>query len=153
MLVAALLTMAKRWGPMSIGRWMDRQSVTYTCNSRLPAAVTGLPWWLSSKEWRPKEKGRQRMRWLDSITNSMNLSKLGEMRSAGGGLGNPHQDSCLGNPMDRRAWRATVHRLAKSCLYMKLQHARIGRQWRGARRRQSMGLQRREHDLVTEQEL
>jgi len=28
--------------------------------------------------------------------------------------GNPLQYSCLGNPMDRRAWRATVHRVAKS---------------------------------------
>ena len=94
------------------------------------------------------------MRWLDSITNSMNLSKLGEIRSAGGGLGNPHQDSCLGNPMNRRAWRATVHRLAKSCLYMTEATART--HWEivgGARRRRSMGLQRLEHELVTEQEL
>ena len=30
-------------------------------------------------------------------------------RSPGGGNGNPLQDSCLENPMDRGAWRATVH--------------------------------------------
>ena len=30
-------------------------------------------------------------------------------RSSGGGYGNPLQYSCLGNPMDRGAWRATVH--------------------------------------------
>ena len=30
-------------------------------------------------------------------------------RSPGGGHGNPPQDSCLENPMDRGAWRATVH--------------------------------------------
>ena len=35
-------------------------------------------------------------------------------RSPGGGHGNPLQYSCLENPMDRGAWRATVHRLAKS---------------------------------------
>ena len=35
-------------------------------------------------------------------------------RSPGGGDGNPLQYSCLENPMDRRAWRATVHRVAKS---------------------------------------
>ena len=29
-------------------------------------------------------------------------------RSLGEGNGNPLQYSCLGNPMDRRAWRATV---------------------------------------------
>ena len=30
-------------------------------------------------------------------------------RSPGGGNGNPLQYSCLENPMDRGAWRATVH--------------------------------------------
>ena len=35
-------------------------------------------------------------------------------RSPGEGDGNPNQYSCLGNSMDRRAWRATVHRVAKS---------------------------------------
>ena len=34
-------------------------------------------------------------------------------RSPGGGHDNPHQYSCLENPMDRGAWRATVHRVAK----------------------------------------
>ena len=34
-------------------------------------------------------------------------------RSSGGGLSNPIQYSCLGNPMDREAWWATVHRVAK----------------------------------------
>ena len=35
-------------------------------------------------------------------------------RSPGAGHGNPLQYSCLENPMDRGAWRATVHRVAKS---------------------------------------
>ena len=35
-------------------------------------------------------------------------------RSLGGGHGNPLQDSYLKNPMDRRAWRATDHRVTKS---------------------------------------
>ena len=35
-------------------------------------------------------------------------------RSPGGGHGNPLQHSCLKNPMDRGAWRATVHRVAKT---------------------------------------
>ena len=34
-------------------------------------------------------------------------------RSPRGGHGNLLQYSCLENPMDRRAWRATVHRVAK----------------------------------------
>ena len=35
-------------------------------------------------------------------------------RYPGGGHGNPPQYSCLENPTDREAWRATVHRVAKS---------------------------------------
>ena len=35
-------------------------------------------------------------------------------RSPGGGHGNPLQYSCQKNPMDRGAWRATVHWIAKS---------------------------------------
>ena len=33
----------------------------------------------------------------------------GFARSPGGGHDNPLQCSCLDNPMDRRAWQATVH--------------------------------------------
>ena len=35
-------------------------------------------------------------------------------RSPGGRHGNPLQDSCLENPMDRGAWKATAHGVAKS---------------------------------------
>ena len=38
----------------------------------------------------------------------------GPGRSPGGGRGNRHQYSCLENPMDRGAWRATVHRVSRS---------------------------------------
>ena len=41
-------------------------------------------------------------------------SILSSGRSSGGGNGNPLQYSCLENPMDRGAWWATVHRVAKS---------------------------------------
>jgi len=38
----------------------------------------------------------------------------GSGRFPGGGHGNPLQYSCLENPMDRRAWRATVHKVTES---------------------------------------
>ena len=38
----------------------------------------------------------------------------GSRRSAGGGHGDSLQYFCLGNPMDRGAWQATVHRVAKN---------------------------------------
>ena len=38
----------------------------------------------------------------------------GSGRSPAGGRGNPLQNSCLGNPMDRGAWRAAGLEVAKS---------------------------------------
>ena len=50
--------------------------------------------------------------------NAGDLRDMGSVpglgRSPGGGHGNPLQYSCLENPMDRGAWRATVHGVAKS---------------------------------------
>ena len=37
----------------------------------------------------------------------------GSGKSPGEGNGNPLQYLCLGNPMDRGAWKAIVHRVAK----------------------------------------
>ena len=38
----------------------------------------------------------------------------GSGKSPGGGHGDPLQYSCLENPVDRGAWRATVHEVAQS---------------------------------------
>ena len=46
-----------------------------------------------------------------------------QVRSPGEGNGNPFQYSWLGNPMDRGAWWATVHRVTKSQTQLKRQHA------------------------------
>ena len=39
-------------------------------------------------------------------------------RSPGGGNGNPHQYSCLKNPMERGAWWAAVQRVTKSQIHV-----------------------------------
>ena len=43
-------------------------------------------------------------------------------RSSGGGHGKPLQYSCLEYPMDRGAWRATVHGVTKSWTWLKQLH-------------------------------
>ena len=42
-------------------------------------------------------------------------STSGLGKSPGEGNSNPLQYSCLGNPLDRGAWRNTVHNVTKSC--------------------------------------
>ena len=50
-----------------------------------------------------------------SACNAGDLGSIpGSGRSPGEGNGSPLQYSCLENPMDRGAWWATVHRVAKS---------------------------------------
>ena len=66
-------------------------------------AYIGLPRWLSSKE---------------SACNAEDTgdggSNLGSGRSPGEGNSNPLWYSCMGNPLDRGAWKATVHGVTKS---------------------------------------
>ena len=47
------------------------------------------------------------------------VQSLGQENSPEGGNGNPLQYSCLGNLMDRGAWWAIVHRVAKSWTLLK----------------------------------
>jgi len=54
----------------------------------------------------------------ESPSNGGNTRDKGSIpgwgRSLGVGNGNPLQNSCLENPMDRDAWQTTVHGVAKS---------------------------------------
>ena len=56
-------------------------------------------------------------RWLSGKELTWNAGDLGSIsgsgRSPGEGNGNPVQYSCLGNPMDRGAWQAIVHRVER----------------------------------------
>ena len=60
----------------------------------------GVPWWLSGKES------------ACSAGDAGSIPGLG--RSPGGRPGNPRLCSCLENSMDRGAWQAIVHGIAKS---------------------------------------
>ena len=61
---------------------------------------------------------------LDGKASAYNAGDPGSIpdsgRSPGEGNGNPLQYSCLENPMDRGAWWATVHGVAKSWTQLSL---------------------------------
>ena len=60
--------------------------------------------------WFPKWRSGKESAW-----NAGNLDLIPDSgRSSGGGNDNPLQYSCLENSTDKEAWRATVHRVAKS---------------------------------------
>ena len=52
------------------------------------------------------------------------VRSLGQEDALEKGNGNPFQYSCLGNPMDRGAWQATVHGVVKESDLTKQQQAR-----------------------------
>ena len=51
------------------------------------------------------------------LRDASSIPRLG--RFSGKGRDNPLQYSCLENPMDRGAWKATVHRVAQSQTQLK----------------------------------
>ena len=63
--------------------------------------------------WMEEPGGLQSMGSLESDTTER-LHFLFSLSCIGEGNGNPLQYTCLENPMDRGAWQATVHGVAKS---------------------------------------
>ena len=85
---------------------------TYVLNlflfSENNSPILELPWWFSGK---------------DSTCSAGDTGEPGLIpglgRTPGGRHGNPFQYSCLENLMDRGAWQVTVHRVAKSQIWLK----------------------------------
>ena len=81
----------------------------YSDEAEDPASICPLVFSLGLPRW-PSDK--------ETAYSAGDVGKTGLIpgsgRSTGEGNGNPFQYSCLENPMDRGAWQATVHGVAKS---------------------------------------
>ena len=67
--------------------------------------------------------------WKESVCNAGATGDVGLIpgwgRSPGEGNSNPLQYSCLENPMDRGAWKATIHGVAELDMTEATQHAHM----------------------------
>ena len=111
MFIVELFLIAKAWDQpkcLWIGEWL-KEDVIHMYSGILPdhekklnkaICSNGLPWWLCSKESASQCRRFRFNFWVGKIPGKGNDSPL--------------QYSCLGNRMDRGAWWATVHGVAKS---------------------------------------
>ena len=89
--------------------WLSHQELTYVAFKKKKKRrqnllwqlcyIFGLPWWLRGKEFAFSEGDPGLI--------------PGSGRSSGERNGNPLKYAYVGNPIDRRAWQATVHGVAK----------------------------------------
>ena len=94
---------------MRMANWSPQMTTVHGDHTELPINLPlGFPQWLSNKESACN---------VGAIGDAGSISGSG--KSSGGGLGNPLPYSCLENPIDREAWRAAVHSVAKSCTRLK----------------------------------
>ena len=90
------------WSQGSCILFLTLLYIILTFASIIYKIMNGLPSWLSGKE---------------SACHAGDVGSIpGSGRSPGRGHGNLLQYSCLENPMDREAWRATVHGVTESTL-------------------------------------
>ena len=92
-----------RRGLLSLGMWREALEDLNACHwdsQLLTASPPGFPAGSAAENLPAMQETR--------------VPSLGSGRPPGGGNGNPLQCSCLGNPMDRGAWRATGRGDAKS---------------------------------------
>ena len=109
--------MTEKWFILLTDTWTEMWEVG--CNGRL--VLTDIHYWLCIKQ-----VTNENLWWSflgGSVVKNLpaNAGDTGEGglvpgsgRSPGEGNGNLFQYSCLNNPMDREAWRATVHGVAES---------------------------------------
>ena len=96
--------------PVDRGTWCAivhgvAKSQTRLSDAAHTGACLGLPWWLRGKE---------------STCSAGDADSIcGSGRFPGEGNGNPPRYSFLENSMDRGAWQATVHAVAKSWTWLK----------------------------------
>ena len=129
-------------GVQSLNHWTAGKDTTHfhILNKSTPRQPWFLPWRGSLLLWLLIENGLPQ--WLSSKESTRNAgaskdmaSIHGSRRSPGEGHGNTFQYSCLENPMDRGAWRATVHRVARTWTWLKwLCTHTLTRKWQATQR-------------------
>ena len=88
------------------------------------------PSWGCLKDWMEK-KAKMKKALVQCLVSGSRVKNLPAMqetqeirvqswvgKTPGEGNGSPLQDSCLGNPMDRGPWRATVHGVTRSWIWL-----------------------------------
>ena len=141
--VACAIFMDQGWNPCVLHWQVDSLPLSYQGSSHLTfnflswvfyffqlswwildkyncAYLKYVTWWLHFKDLAVSILGFPGGSVLKNLPAS--AGDMGSIPGSGGSPGgenaNPLQYSCLENPMDRGAWQAIVHGIAKGCLYL-----------------------------------